>query len=304
VVEEENKSTKVAAPSSNWPHWLRFGRFSWLDLVVFGVAEGVAVPLCIAGGDAFVRRDWAGAAIGWGLGLPLILFGIAFPLSKYWFRPRTIIRIQRSAIMWAPALIIAAFAYLVGPFIYYRFQSPPSAEEIAQAIIRALPRQQITAASPPSQPAASQPSTPYVNPLHDWLSKWQIVLGIRMAILHSGLSANCQITIVRYPETYAEDYAADFKQILDVIGWKYDEHFAQGTLQKELTIHAVVAPGPSNECASALSERLNNADMRTCKGNPPNIVVFNLLESKAPSYLRNCPDGCIEVDFGNEDTSR
>jgi hypothetical protein len=125
-----------------------------------------------------------------------------------------------------------------------------------------------------------------------------------MAILRSGLSANCRITIIRYPETYAEDYAADFKQILDVIGWKYDEHFAQGTLEKGLTIHVINAPGPSKDCASALSTRLNNADLRTRIGGSPNILPYNLLESEAPAYLTNCPAGCMEVDFGNEDTSR
>jgi hypothetical protein len=122
--------------------------------------------------------------------------------------------------------------------------------------------------------------------------------------LRSGLSANCRITIVRYPETYAEDYAADFKEVLNVIGWKCDEHFAQGTLEKSLTIRAINAPGQSRECALALSARLHNADMRTRRGNSADIIALNLGESEAPAYLRNCPDGCIEVDFGNEDTSR
>jgi hypothetical protein len=41
VVEENNKSREVAESSTHWPHWLRFERFSWLDLVVFGVLKAL-----------------------------------------------------------------------------------------------------------------------------------------------------------------------------------------------------------------------------------------------------------------------
>jgi hypothetical protein len=207
------------------------------------------------------------------------------------------------------AFVLLLLALIATPFFEQRrwpfsawFQPPPSAEEIAQSVIRLLPPQAHTI-SPTNQPATSQPSIPYVNPLHDPLSKWKIVQGLRSAILRSGLSANCHITIIRYPETYAEDYAADFKEILDVIGWKYDEHFAQGTLEKGLTIRAIDAPGLSKECAQALSTRLSN-DMRTRTVSSPYIGPYNLLEADAPAYLKDCPAGCIEVDFGNEDTSR
>jgi hypothetical protein len=92
------------------------------------------------------------------LGLPLFVFGIAFPFSKYWLRPRTIIRIQRIAIYWTPVVIFCALVYMVGPSVYYRFRSPPSAEEIAQSVIRLLPGQQSTLFST-NQPATSEPPT-------------------------------------------------------------------------------------------------------------------------------------------------
>jgi hypothetical protein len=105
---------------SHWPHWLPFGRFSWRDLAVFVVSEGVAVPLCIAAGDAFVHRDWIGTAIGWGPGLPLLVFGAAFPFSRHWIKPETAALIQKRAINWAPVVALLAFAYVVGPNIYRR----------------------------------------------------------------------------------------------------------------------------------------------------------------------------------------
>jgi hypothetical protein len=117
----EGKDQAAETPeTSHWPHWLRFGRFSWIDLLVFAVAEGVAVPLNIAAGEAFVHRDLLGAAIGWTPGLPLFVFGIAFPFTRHWLKAETVSLLQRQAINWAPVAIVLAFAYVVGPNIYHR----------------------------------------------------------------------------------------------------------------------------------------------------------------------------------------
>jgi hypothetical protein len=55
-------------------------------------------------------------------------------------------------------VLLIAFLYMLGPFIYYQFRPPPSAEDIAQSVIRLLPKQQSTVSSP-NQPATSEPPT-------------------------------------------------------------------------------------------------------------------------------------------------
>ena len=114
---------------------------------------------------------------------------------------------------------------------------PPSADEIANAVVGKLPKQSTT----PVQTAGGTPvAAPYVNPLHDKDTKWKVTQGLRLwSLRNDPHSPECQITIIRYPETYSEDYAADFKEILDVVGWKYTEHLVDGTLRKGISVRAI-----------------------------------------------------------------
>ena len=45
------------------------------EVVMFVVNECVGVPLCIAGGEAFVIGEYLHAAVGFGLGVPLCVLG-------------------------------------------------------------------------------------------------------------------------------------------------------------------------------------------------------------------------------------
>jgi hypothetical protein len=145
---------------------------------------------------------------------------------------------------------------------------------------------------------------PYLNPLHEDGTKWKMAQGLRSAILRSGLPANCKITIFRLQVPYAEDYAADFKEILDVIGWKYDEQFATRSVERGISIRALNVPGPSKDCAETLDHAIFSWT-RARNGHPLSGTHLQwLVENEASDYLRNCPSGCVEVDFGNEDTSR
>ena len=147
-------------------------------------------------------------------------------------------------------------------------------------------------------PAAIPP--PYVNPVHDDAVKWKIAAGIRTSISRNSLSANCHITIVRLPVTYPEDYAADFKEILDVIGWKYDERFATSTIEKGISLRVLNSSPQSKDCATAMGARVQN-DGHSRLGGSVQARVQHLTPDEAPDYLKNCPAGCFEVDFGNDD---
>jgi hypothetical protein len=216
-----------------------------------------------------------------------------------------------------------------------------SPDEIAAAVVKALPKQntpsaeEINKAVAPigqqrdqaltnlatmtnernglrDQLAAIPKPPPFSNPFHEDLVKWKIVEGIRTSILRGGLSPDCHVIIVRLQQTYAEDFSADFKRILDVIGWKYDEIFATKTIEKEVTVHSIdynqtpelrAEPAPGMPCADALSARIQN-EARSRHGNSFGAVSRRDPITEASGYLRNCGRLCLEVDFGNEDTTR
>jgi hypothetical protein len=215
----------------------------------------------------------------------------------------------------ATSLIIVALSPYVQekhwPFSDWLPTKPPSADEIANAVIGKLPKQ---ATAPVQAAGATAVVAQYVNPLHDNDTKWKVTQDLRLWSLRSTPyphSPDCLISIVRYPETYSEDFAADFKVVLDVVGRKYTEHLADGTLPKGITVRAVkngpatVNNGPSEECASVLSTRIQS-DAHGRRGGDYGIVLQWLTQSEASDFLKQCPHdvGCVEVTFGNEDTTR
>jgi hypothetical protein len=90
------------------------------EVIMFVVNECVGVPLCIAGGEAFVTGEYLRAAVGFGLGVPLCVLGFTFPSWRDRLSADTQTAIQQQAIRWAPLVILAAFAYVVGPNLYHR----------------------------------------------------------------------------------------------------------------------------------------------------------------------------------------
>ncbi len=280
----------------------KFGWDTYVDLVISAI---LAVALVIIayklpsimnrfGKEATTKLNRIASDPKWWIiiGLVFILQGALWPFVEEkrwpfsaWFPP-------------SPTLDQTANA------IADKIRKPPSADEIANAIVGKLPRQSAI----PGQTAGATPvATPYVNPLHYKDTKWKVAQGLRLWSARTDPPPNpeCQITIIRYPETYSEDYAADFKEILDVVGWKYTEHLADGTLAKGISIRAFNKDEQGRTCASVLNNRLQN-DGRTRSGSSLGNNLQWLTEFEASDFLKHCPSGvgCVEITFGNEDTSR
>jgi hypothetical protein len=192
------------------------------------------------------------------------------------------------------AAVVRALPKAPGPA---PFPNVPSAEDNANAVVRKFPYLAAAQMGKPS-PIADDP---HVNPLSEELTKWRIAASIRTQVLRSDLSADCKITVVRLPVTFAEDCAADFKEIMNVAGWKYDEHFATGTIDKGISIRAISSDATSKRCAQALSTGLRISGRTRTTGNTLRVPEHWLTEPEAPDYLKQCAYGCVEVDIGNDD---
>jgi hypothetical protein len=239
--------------------------------------------------------------IGFAIGAPIGIIGITF----HWWKDRIGGRkygwLIRTADRGWPLALGVAFLYVTGffqaPLQHSVSPSTLSANEIADAVAQRFPK-----ISTPAPTAVQIP--PYVNPIHTAAAKWGISSGIRASIIRGGLPPNCHVIITRLPVTYSEDLAADLKSALDVIGWKYDEHLATTTVNKEISIYGLDGSTvPAHDCATILSGRLQN-DGRTRTGGSYNVGTGWLLGSEASESLKQCAAPCIEVTIGNEDTSR
>jgi hypothetical protein len=140
---------------------------------------------------------------------------------------------------------------------------------------------------------------PYLNPLHDELVKWRIVSWIRGSIKTGALSPSCHVVINRLQETYSEDLAKEVKEILDSIGWIYEERFADSTVEKEVTIRGL-EHGLGHDCAGALSNQVRGLT-KTKNGNQFGAVSQWDSDESAPTYLRQCGPNCFVIDVGNEE---
>lgn len=179
----------------------------------------------------------------------------------------------------------------------------PTADQIGNAVVEKL--QPIIAAKTSQVTRPQNEPPPFVNPLHSPEVKWKVAASMRDSIKAGTLNPGCLIIIVRYQGPYAEDYASDLKDILDVVGLKYVEHFADRTLEKELMLREVESPDPSEACGKALSLSLSSYIV-TRHGTSGSGMVgpVGITEGEAPDYLRHCLNGCVEADFGNEDPLR
>jgi hypothetical protein len=91
---------------------------AFVDLLVFLASEGVGVPLATAGGAGVADLRLSAAIIGFGLGLPLMAFGFAFPIVKGRLSDAARNRIASIAAACITIAILAAFVYMIGPDIY------------------------------------------------------------------------------------------------------------------------------------------------------------------------------------------
>jgi hypothetical protein len=147
-------------------------RIDWLDMAVLLASEGVGLPLAAGAGHvAVVDGEWSKAIIGWVLGLPLMVLGGAFPFLNESIKTR----IGRIITAWLlPLVLIAAFVWIVGPFIFEHVTNPrptsiapPTAKEIANAV---APTQQTPGTItwlPPKRYYSESDKSALANALHE-----------------------------------------------------------------------------------------------------------------------------------------
>ena len=121
------------------------------DIVVLVVFECVAIPICIAAGEAFVSEHYGRSLFGWAIGIPLAVAGFTghwwvaalSPLKREW--------IEHQALRWWPAAVLLAFLYVTGPDMYRRAMQPVAVTgAIGEMPIGTAPVTQ----TPPAPPAA------------------------------------------------------------------------------------------------------------------------------------------------------
>ncbi len=210
---------------------------------------------------------------------------------------------------------------------WFQSSGAPSADQIAAAVVKILPKQ--SAASSPSsvgviekatapildelsreqanlaevqkernklrEQLAAIPKPPaFVNPFHEPPAKWQVAELLRHQLKNEiGLSTDCRIIIVQTPTSYAEDFAADFKRILDVVDWKYESRLATAPVDKGISVRANNDDAKSTQCANALANGI-----RSHVRNDPHRWFGR---TDVPENLRARPSGCIEIGFGIEE---
>jgi hypothetical protein len=313
------KNLREAVPSLVWGVFIFAAGFEGVAFALAGEWPSAIAGFALCGGLTLVLiyfprlREWAtGVSPNWIAGAIASLL-IVVALSPFieekrwpfsvWFPPTPTLDQTANAVADKLASILPKSSdyadAVVGKLPKATQIAVPSVAEIADAVVSRLPKQQ---AASPSQ--KSPPPESFANPLRSKIVKWQIVAGLRSLISTGALNADCKVMIIRLQEPYAEDYADDLKQILNVLGWKYDERFATSTIPKEMTVKADNSPGPSKDCGTALGQRIqNDASSRNGSSLSPHQWMT---DEEAQSYRKrqDCTSGCVEVDFGNEDPTR
>jgi hypothetical protein len=230
------------------------------DKAVLGICELLGLLFGLPFGEDLYRdRPFGEIPLSHWLYLAIGIFfaggGFMFP----WMRTRTWIpeivsaSLSKAALdarYWIAALL-TIFIYTIGPEIYRRAVEPragfPTADEIAAAMVHALPKSNSTALAPPPAVVTKQPELP--NPLQPESVKWRATT--RLVDISKKENLKCKVLIVRNPLSYAEDYAADLKPILEAARWDYEVSLATGELEKGLSARAPSEPGIKRQCAEA-----------------------------------------------------
>jgi hypothetical protein len=112
-------------------------RFSGDALVVIIFGTGIGLSLCGAGAIALLDRRWTPALVGFGLGLSAMAGAYTFPIWKRrvanWFR-QSVVYLAAAGIFLG---FVAGSIYVLGPYVLPHY---PSANEIATAVVQALPK--------------------------------------------------------------------------------------------------------------------------------------------------------------------
>jgi hypothetical protein len=106
------------------------------NIVVVVASELLALPFCFNGADGIMSGDWSKGFKGFGVGLPIALAGLTFPLWRTRLRPATQRWIRTDAMRWMlPAAFLALFLFVLGPDIYRRatIVEPPQTGVVSQA---------------------------------------------------------------------------------------------------------------------------------------------------------------------------
>lgn len=114
---------------------------SLLDNIVLVVTtELVALPFCFGGEEGAMNGDWRKALIGFGIGLPIGIVGITFPVWGRRLADATQQWLRKDAWKWwMPLAAVTLFVYVLGPDVYRRAMSQqPTAQNIATAVAQAL----------------------------------------------------------------------------------------------------------------------------------------------------------------------
>ena|SRR5205823_2200915 len=167
---EEQEEEEEAAAAGGVITSADGSRFGWPELVVLVAFECIAIPICIAAGEAFVSEHYARAAFGWIVGIPLAVVGATAKWWKEWLSPPIRQRVFDGASRWWPAAVFLAFVYVVGPNVYQRAVAPSQSQSPA-------PHTEIpaTVLPPPTAaaPSVTEPKSPLLG-LTD-AGRWQML---------------------------------------------------------------------------------------------------------------------------------
>jgi len=201
-----------------------------------------------------------------------------------------------------PVLMATLIVGYAGVFGYAFITKPTKPHAVASVATSHVP------SAPARTPISEAKAAPFISPIHEKSQKWDFVMGIRAWMRKNGSSADyCQVNIVYNSLVrFAEVSATDFKEILTVVGWRYDESpltdgvRAELNVEPDITVRTIYSTsGPSRDCAEALVLQLKNVGKRR-DGSAISAPERRLAEAEASDYLKRCGPGCVEVRFGDE----
>ena len=145
---------------------------------------------------------------------------------------------------------------------------------------------------------------PLPNPLHDDAAKWRVIRNLYDLSLNRIARGfpNCDLIIVRYQASYAEEYDHDLKEILTTAGWAiHPSVFASGELPRGLSIKGLQGEHPRT-CAEALWRSLLDDVEPKASGRRLNIkaLLTWVPNEMVNEFVKKCSDTCVEVDIGND----
>jgi hypothetical protein len=274
------------------------GGFPWDDVVVLVFGILLAEPFCHVGADLIMHNELGRGLTSFAIGLPIGVAGASFHWWKDKVKPTVAVWVLKTADRGWPFALLFVFLFLSGVF-GPRSSAPntsPSADEIATAVVKALPKAPIPPTAPTTVPT-KEPEPP--NPLRPETAKWRVTNALVQTSKTQNLS--CSVMLVRYQLSYAEEFANDLKQILDAARWQYRPAFALGDLPKGLSAIARYDPGMKRQCGETFQSAIRNSSSNWPGGNFLSWEGPNPEQTYDPSVdtlIAQCPN-CFQVGIGN-----